>query len=46
MGSINHYLCNHCDEDQIAYHGIGMMYPINNIDIRILGVMIVALSTT
>ena len=31
MGSINHYFCNHCDEDQIAYHGIGMMYPINKI---------------
>ena len=37
MGSINHYFCNHCDEDQIAYHGIGMMYPINKIDIRVFG---------
>jgi predicted Zn-ribbon and HTH transcriptional regulator len=37
MGSINHYFCNHCDEDQIAYYGIGMMYPINKIDIRVFG---------
>lgn len=38
MGSINHYLCNHCDDvDLLIFHGIGMMYPIDNIDIRVFG---------
>ena len=38
MGSINHYLCNHCDDvDLVVFHGIGMMYPINNIDRRVFG---------
>ena len=38
MGSIIHYLCNHCDDvDLVVFHGIGMMYPINNIDRRVFG---------
>lgn len=38
MGSINHYLCNYCDDvDLLVFHGIGMMYPINNIDRRVFG---------
>ncbi len=25
MGSINHYLCNHCDDvELLVFHGIGM----------------------